>query len=114
MTKTDNIVAVPETEPIKELVVLGAGAVIQSNHSLMVKAYADQDGETLKAQREFYEALTKVLAEYRQADNKLFDQATSGYMDTDWVDGIERLVKKDENKPRGRKAAAKPNHAAKC
>lgn len=98
-----------------ESVVLGAGAIIRSNHALMVKAYADRNGLVLKAQRDFFEALAKVVAEYRQADNGLFDsQISSGYTNTDWAKGIERLVKKDENKPRGRKKADKPDPAASC
>lgn len=106
----------PEVQTTEEVVnvVLGAGAIIRSNHSLMVKAYADQNGVALKAQRDFFEALTKVVAEYRQADNKLFDAATSGYMNSDWIQGVERLVKKDENNPRGRKATVKPDPANNC
>jgi hypothetical protein len=81
----------------------------------MVQAYADRNGTALKAQRDFFEALKKVVLEYQQADNKLFDsQIASGYTDTDWADGIERLVKKDETKPRGRKATVKPDPAAAC
>ena len=101
--------------PEIEYVVKGAGAVIRSNMVIMAKAYAEQNPTALKAQRDFYEALTKVVAEYRQMDNKLFDsQIASGYSNNDWANGIERLVKKDETKPRGRKAAAKPDHASNC
>lgn len=101
--------------PFVETVVLGAGPLIRSNHAIMVKAYADRNGTVLKAQRDFFEALTKVVAEYRQADNGLFDsQISSGYTDSDWAKGIERLVKKDENKPRGRKAAVKADPATSC
>lgn len=96
-------------------VILGAGAIIRSNMVIMVKAYADQNPTALKAQRDFFENLKKVVLEYQQSDNKLFDsQIASGYTDTDWADGIERLVKKDENNPRGRKATVKPDPAASC
>jgi hypothetical protein len=105
----------PKNDPTAVNVVLGAGAIIRSNHSIMVKAYAEQDGTALKAQRDFFAALKKVVLEYQQADNKLFDsQIASGYVDSDWANGIERLVKKDEDKPRGRKATAKPDPAASC
>lgn len=110
MTKTNSEVVTPAVN-----VVMGAGAVIRSNHSIMVKAYADQNATALKAQRDFFEALKKVVLEYQQADNKLFDSViASGYTDSDWAEGIERLVKKDETKPRGRRAAVKPDPAASC
>lgn len=99
--------------PIERLV-LGAGAIIRSNEQIMAKAYADNDAETLKVQREFFLNLKQVFDAYRQSDNRLFDIATSGYMNSDWLQGIERLVKKDENKPRGRKATVKADPATKC
>lgn len=101
-------------KPGKEMVVFGAGAVIDSNQVLLVEAFAKQDVATIKAQMVFYENLAKTVASYRQAACKQYDLATSGYMNSDWLNGIERLVKKDPEKPRGRKAAPKPNPAKNC
>jgi hypothetical protein len=98
----------------KELVVFGAGPVIDSNQVLLVQAFANQDVETIKAQMVFYENLSKTVSSYRQAACKQWDMATSGYMNSDWLNGIERLVKKDPDKPRGRKAIVKPNPAQNC
>jgi hypothetical protein len=103
----------PET-PVQR-VVFGAGAVIESNEVILVKAYADRDIETIVAQRAFYESLSKTMARYRAADNKQWDmQIDSGYTDATWAKGLERLVKKDPDKPRGRKATVKVNPAANC
>lgn len=101
-------------KPSKEMVVFGAGAVIDSNQVLLVEAFSKQDVATIKAQMVFYENLAKTVAAYRQAACKQYDLATSGYMNADWLNGIERLVKKDPEKPRGRKAAPKPNPAKNC
>jgi hypothetical protein len=99
----------------KQRVVLGAGAVITSNEVILVQAYADRDIETIVAQRNFYEAIAKTLAKYRAADNAQYDmQVASGYTDATWAKGLERLVKKDPEKPRGRKAAAKADPAENC
>jgi hypothetical protein len=98
----------------REMTVLGAGAVIRSNQVLLTNAYAAQDLEIIKAQRSFYESIAKVLAEYRAADNKAFDMLMSGYTDSTWAKDLERLVKKDPDKPRGRKAAAKADPAENC
>jgi hypothetical protein len=98
----------------KELVVKGAGPVITSNQVLMVQAFANQDIETIKAQMVFFENLSKVVSSYRQAACKQYDMATSGYVNADWLNGVERLVKKDPDKPRGRKATVKPDPADNC
>jgi hypothetical protein len=98
----------------RPMTVKGAGPVIRSNQVILVKAYADQDLEIITAQRSFYESLAKVLAEYRAADNKQYDMLMSGYTDASWAKGLERLVKKDPDKPRGRKAAVKADPADDC
>jgi len=103
-----------EVTPTVQRVVLGAGPVIRSNQVLLVKAYADSDLATIVAQRAFYESIAKVLAEYRAADNKAFDMLVSGYTDATWAKGLERLVKKDPDKPRGRKATIKADPADAC
>jgi hypothetical protein len=97
------------------MVVFGAGAVIESNEVLLVQAYANLDIETILAQRSFYAAIAEVLAKYRAADNKQWDQQVdSGYIDKAWAKGLPRLVKKDPDKPRGRKKVEKPNPAKAC
>jgi len=99
----------------KVLTVKGAGPIIRSNETLLVAAYAARDIETINAQRSFYEAIAKVLADYRAADNKQYDmQVASGYTDATWAKGLERLVKKDPDKPRGRKASVKVDPADNC
>lgn len=104
-----------ELDPKREKVVLGAGPVITSNGVILGKAYADEDIETILAQRTFYENIAKCLAEYRAIDNKNFDNAiASGYSNAAWAKGLERLVKKDPDKPRGRKASPKPNPSQAC
>jgi hypothetical protein len=102
-------------EAKRELVVLGAGALIESNIVLLNSAFANQDREMLDAQMVYWENLNKTISKYRQTACKQYDMhIASGYADADWAKGVERLVKKDENKPRGRKAAPKPNPAASC
>lgn len=101
--------------PTPELIVKGAGPIIRSNEVILVDAYAKRDINTILAQRSFYEAIAKVLADYRAADNKQYDmQIASGYVDASWANGLERLVKKDPDKPRGRKAAVKVDPANNC
>ena len=93
------------------LSILGAGPIVRSNHTLMVKFYAEQNGAGLKAQRAFIAKLKEVISDYVQADNKLFDsQISSGYVDASWADGIERLVKEGK----GRKAGVKADAADEC
>jgi len=101
-------------DPERQKVVKGAGPVIRSNQVLLTAAYANSDLETIVAQRSFYESLAKVLAEYRAADNKAYDMLMSGYTDASWAKALERLVKKDPDKPRGRKATAKPDPSEDC
>jgi hypothetical protein len=103
-----------EFDPKRQKIVKGAGPVISSNEVILVKAYADQDIETILAQRSFYEAIAKCLARYRAADNKAHDMLFSGYTDATWAGDLERLVKKDPDKPRGRKAAPKADPSTNC
>jgi uncharacterized Fe-S cluster-containing radical SAM superfamily protein len=101
----------PKADIAEVLAILGAGPIVRSNHSLMVKFYAEQNGAGLKAQRKFIAKLKEVLSEYVQADNKLYDsQITSGYVNADWAEGIERLVKEGK----GRKAGVKDDAADEC
>jgi hypothetical protein len=101
-------------KPAKEMVIFGAGAVIDSNQVLLVEAFAKQDLATIKAQMVFFENLAKTVASYRAAACKQWDNATSGYMNSEWLEGTPRLVKKDPDKPRGRKPVEKPNPAKNC
>jgi len=107
--QTEEMAELPEVEEM--LAVLGAGPIVRSNHTLMVKYYAEQNGAGLKAQRKFIAKLKEVLSDYVQADNKLYDsQITSGYVNSDWAEGIERLVKEGK----GRKAGVKDDAADEC
>ena len=107
--QTEEMAELPEVEEM--LAVLGAGPIVRSNHTLMVKYYAEQNGAGLKAQRKFIAKLKEVLSDYVQADNKLYDsQISSGYVNSDWAEGIERLVKEGK----GRKAGVKDDAADEC
>ena len=89
------------------LSILGAGPIVRSNHSLMVKHYAEQNGAGLLAQRKFIAKLKEVLSDYIQEDNKLYDmQIDSGYVDASWAKGVERLVAKGKGRKPGVKADA--------
>ena len=106
MEETEEMAELPEV-----LAILGAGPIVRSNHTLMVKYYAEQNGAGLKAQRKFIAKLKEVLSDYVQADNKLYDsQISSGYVNSDWAEGIERLVKEGK----GRKAGVKDDAADEC
>jgi hypothetical protein len=83
-----------------EEAVLGAGPVVRSNMVLLTQAYATTNRSQLLAQRRFRENLKKTLAEYDEIDNKLFDKCQLGYMDTGWLNGIERLRKLREDAPK--------------
>lgn len=117
----------------RELIVYGAGAVIESNLVLLGQAFANQDREALDAQMFFWENLNKTVARYRTAACKLWDDNIgSGYVNADWAgaieavkddDGkilaeekpaVERIVKKDPDKPRGRKPAVKELPSQNC
>lgn len=98
----------------REMVVKGAGPIIRSNEVILGKAYADQDLETILAQRSFYAKLAEVLSDYRARDNKSWDMLMSGYTDASWAKELPRLVKKDPDKPRGRKATVKADPADDC
>jgi hypothetical protein len=98
----------------KEQVVFGAGPIIKSNEVILTGAFAEQDLETLKVQMEFWANLSKTVASYRQTACKLYDLATSGYVNADWLKDTERLVKKDPDKPRGRKPGEKVDPSTNC
>jgi hypothetical protein len=101
--------------PEKELIVKGAGPLIRSNEVLMSAAFANKDREILLAQMVYWNDLSKVISDYRQAACKLWDMHVgSGYVDASWANGIERIVKKDPDKPRGRKASVKVDPAENC
>jgi hypothetical protein len=101
-------------DPAREMVVKGAGPLVRSNEVLLGAAYANQDLETILAQRSFYAKLAEVLADYRARDNKSWDLLHMGYTDATWAKDLPRLVKKDPDKPRGRKKAEKADPADDC
>lgn len=97
-----------ETNEAKETVVLGAGALIRSNRDILVKAYSEQDLETILIQRNFRENIKKMFVEYDEADNKAWDQLIgSGYINADWSKGLERLRKpREDSQPKVDPAAS--------
>jgi type I site-specific restriction-modification system R (restriction) subunit len=87
-----------ETTETKETVVKGAGPLIRSNRDILVKAYANQDIETILIQRAFRKSLKEMITEYEEADIKAWDQLIgSGYLNSDWAKGLERLRKQRDD-----------------
>jgi len=89
----------------------GAGPVIRQLEAEVVKAYQTQDRALLDSCRTKYNALKTLINGVKGLDNSAFDNATSGYVDAEWLNGVERLAVKIEPGTRGRKAAVKADPA---
>jgi len=100
-----------ETPETPETPVLKAGPVVRDIQANFTKAFLTSDRELYIATEIRYNALKALLAETRQMVCKAYDMATSGYVDATWLNGIERLVQVNPDKPRGRKATPKPDNA---
>lgn len=87
------------------------GQVFRTLQSEAVHAYQANDREMVESIMVRYNATKELCSDLRKTLDTLFDNANSGFGDTEWLEGIERITKVDPDKPRGRKAAIKVDPA---
>lgn len=87
------------------------GPVFRTLQSEAVQAYQANDKEMVESIMVRYNATKELVSALRHTLDTLYDNANSGFGDTEWLNGIERITKVDPDKPRGRKAAIKVDPA---
>lgn len=92
------------------LVFKGAGPVIRNLESKWTQAFLNQNRQSYNECEVQYNALKTLVGGIRQSICSKYDMATSGYVNSEWLDGVERLVQKSDT-PRGRKPAVRQDPA---
>src|SRR3954462_2323982 len=91
-----------ETETVEPITVYRAGPVFRQLQTDFTKAFLSQDRAAYDDCAKRLDALKALYVETKHQVIAAYDQSTSGFTNADWLNGVERLVKKVEPGTRGR------------